>query len=166
MSDDRHATLSEATLLQTEYPVSYAIFAMARAQRAIASGQLAELGLYPNQEIMLVQLAAGDGLSQKMLAQTLRISHAAVAKSVRRLESMGLVERRQSTSDRRVTLVFLSYGGRAVQKDILSLWERLNEMATSALTNADQRAFLEVVAKIRSVLDAESWDLTQPTGLR
>lgn len=166
MPDDEPAMLPEAILLQTEFPVSYSIFAMARAQRAIASGRLADLGLYPNQEIMLAQLAATDGLSQKTLAQTLRISHAAVAKSVRRLESAGLVRRKRSPDDRRVTLVFLTAEGRAIRHDVFNIWGDLNELATSALSSSDQRTFLRVVGKIRAVLDTESKDLTQPTGPR
>jgi DNA-binding MarR family transcriptional regulator len=141
--------------LQQTYPVSYAIYAMARAQRAIAAPRLAELGLFPSQEIMLSHLAACDGLSQADLMQRLQISHVAVAKSARRLETAGLVVRRPSDVDRRMTLVFLTAAGRAMKQNIDAVWSELNTLVTSGLSDADQRAFLRVAAKISAVLTSQ-----------
>lgn len=152
-SDERHPAAAEAIRLQEDFPVSYAIFAMARAHRAVAGAALAELGLFPNQDILLVQLGAADGLSQKTLAQTLRVDHSTVAKSVARMERAGLVQRRQSARDRRITLVHLTDAGRALQERILEAWRHLDEMTTAHLTAQDQARFLAVVAKIRPALD-------------
>lgn len=38
------------------YPVSFAIFALARTHRALASQMLRGVGLFPGQEIMLLNL--------------------------------------------------------------------------------------------------------------
>ncbi|HEY0248252.1 MAG TPA: MarR family transcriptional regulator [Gryllotalpicola sp.] len=152
MSDDRHPP-AEATELEDAFPVSYSIFAMARSHRAIAAAGLAKLGLFANQEITLIQLAASDGLSQKTLAQTLRVSHATVAKTVARLERSGLVERRASELDRRISLVFLTPAGRALHDKVIAVWRGLEELATSELSSEEQRVYLRAVAKIRQSLE-------------
>lgn len=154
MPVDHHSGVGEAGRLQREFPVSYAIFAMARTHRAIAAAKLAEIGLYPNQEIMLIQLAAGDGLSQKMLARTLRVNHATVAKTVARMESVGLVERRVSPVDRRVTLVYLTDAGRAMEERILEVWRDLEGLTTDRLVPNQRSAFLDAVGDILPALDS------------
>ncbi len=152
MSDDRHPS-AEASELEAAFPVSYSIFAMARTHRAIATAGLARLGLFANQEITLIQLAASDGLAQKTLAETLQVSHVTIAKTVGRLEKAGLVERRASAQDRRVSLVFLTPAGRALHDDVIAVWRGLESLATAELDADEQRAYLRAVAKIRQSLE-------------
>jgi DNA-binding MarR family transcriptional regulator len=154
MSDDRHPP-AEATELEETFPVSYSIFAMARTHRAIAAAELARLGLFPNQEIMLIQLAASDGLSQKTLAQTLKVNHATVAKTVGRMEKAGLVERRESDRDRRITLVYLTEAGRALHDKVTGIWCHLEELTAGELTATERTAFLQASDKIRRAMSRE-----------
>jgi len=154
MSDDRHPA-AEATELAETFPVSYSIFAMARTHRAIAAAELARLGLFPNQEIMLIQLAASDGLSQKTLARTLNVNHATVAKTVGRMEKAGLVERRESDRDRRITLVYLTPVGRALHDDVIGIWRHLEELTVAELTATERAAFLRASDKIRRAMGRE-----------
>src|SRR5690625_669209 len=143
----------EAFELEELFPVSYAIFAMARTHRAVAATQLASLGLFPNQEIMLVQLAAADGLPQKVLAETLQVSHPTIAKTVARMERAGLVRRRAAEEDRRVSLVFLTDEGRRLHDEVIGLWRHLDEMTTTGLSAQEQRTFVQLAAKIRAAID-------------
>ncbi len=133
-------------------PVSYSIFAMARTHRAIAAAELARLGMFPNQEIMLIQLAASDGLSQKTLAETLNVNHATVAKTVGRMEKAGLVERRESDRDRRITLVYLTAAGRALHDQVIGIWRHLEERTAGELTADERAAFLRASDKIRQAM--------------
>lgn len=152
MSDDGHR--DEVAQLQADYPVSYAIFAVARVHRAIAATELAKLGLFPNQEIVIVQLGARDGVPQKVLAATLQVSHATVAKMLARMERAGLVRRAPSTVDRRMTLAYLTDAGRALRERILGVWAHLEASATADLPPDLQQAFLAATERIRPALDA------------
>jgi DNA-binding MarR family transcriptional regulator len=154
MSDERHPAAAEVDTLQTRFPVSYGIFSMARTHRALAAAGLADLGLFPNQEILLLQLGAGDGLSQKTLAATLRVSHVTMAKMVGRLEKAGLVSRQVSAVDRRISLVHLTDAGRAVQGRIIDAWAELEKVTTANLDPATRAGFLAGVELIRPALDA------------
>lgn len=154
MSDERHPPAAEAGTLQHDFPMSYAIFAMARVHKAMAASALAEIGLFPNQDVMIVQLAASAGLSQKTLASTLRVSHVTVVKMVARMEKAGLVSRRTSRSDRRITLVSLTDAGRALHEQVLDIWRDLEEATTQHLSTDDRRVFLDVASRIRPALEA------------
>jgi DNA-binding MarR family transcriptional regulator len=166
VSEERHPQPAEATELQDRFPVSYSIFAMARVHRAIAAAELAKLGLFPNQDIMLIQLAVSDGLSQKTLAETLRVNHATVAKTVNRMERAGLVERRTSTRDRRITLVYLTQAGRDLHDRIVDVWRRLDELTTDQLSTRDRTNYLAGAARIRQSLESAGENLPPITNAR
>ena len=99
-----------ASDVEGRFPLSWSIFGVARSHRALAAALLVPLGLYPGQELMLMELFAHDGRSQRQLGELLRLDHSTVAKSVQRLERAGLVTRSRSAADGRVTLVHLTEG--------------------------------------------------------
>jgi DNA-binding MarR family transcriptional regulator len=68
--------------------------------------------LAPNQFHALHLLQHEPGMTQKTLAERLRVTPAAVSTAVRELESLGLVERRRgSDDDRRTWRLYLSEKG-------------------------------------------------------
>ncbi|MBJ7287963.1 MarR family winged helix-turn-helix transcriptional regulator [Williamsia sp.] len=145
-----------ADTLESRFPVSYSIYAMARMQRAIAATGLADLGLFPAQEILLTELVRDDGRSQKALAATMGISHVTVAKMTARLERAGLVVRRTSTTDRRVSLVYLTPAGRSAQDGIRAVWADLEDIVNRDLDAQDRQRYLAAAARIRRSLEASN----------
>ncbi|WAL68812.1 MarR family transcriptional regulator [Amycolatopsis cynarae] len=134
------------------FPVSFAVFAVARTHRALAAHLLRELGLFPGQEIMLLQLWDSDGQSQTSLGRTLGIDHSTVAKSVRRLEDAGLVTRTRSPQDRRVTLVHLTDRGRRLEKRVEEAWSALERETVKTLTTDEQATFVALARRIEAGL--------------
>ncbi len=142
-----------ANTLESRFPVSFSIYAMARMQRAIAAAGLADLGLFPAQEILLTELDGDDGQSQKTLAATMGISHVTVAKMTARLERAGLVVRRTSPTDRRVSLVFLTPAGRSAQEGIRAVWADLEAIVNRELDPQAKRDYLAGATRIRRALE-------------
>jgi DNA-binding MarR family transcriptional regulator len=138
---DEHAK-TEVPSIAAANPTSWAIFALARSHKALAAQLIGNLGLYPGQELILMQLWDRDGRSQKELAQMQRLDHSTINKSVRRLEAAGLVTRRQSPTDGRVTQVFLTDAGRRLEAPTRSAWAELERRTNQGLTDAQQRDFL------------------------
>jgi DNA-binding MarR family transcriptional regulator len=117
-----------------ENPVSWAVMTLAHTQRGLAAARLAPLGLFPGQEVMLLQLWDRDGRSQKELGDLLNLDHSTVAKSVQRLERAGLVHRSRSAADGRVTLVHLTDAARALEAPVRAVWSDLEARLASRLT--------------------------------
>ena len=128
-------------------PVSWAVMQLAHAQRAIAAQRLAELGLFPGQELILAQLWSVDGSSQKELCGRLGLDHSTVAKSVQRLEKSGLVRRERSAADGRVTLVQLTDAGRRLEAPVHDIWRDL-ERRWAALDPAESERFAGLVRSL------------------
>ena len=134
--------------LKTDYPVSFAIFALARSHRAKAAGMLADIGLFPGQEILLMQLAEKDGKPQKSLCESIGLDHSTVAKSVARLERDGLIERRKCPDDGRISQVHLTARGRETTDAIARVWAELERQTIKDLSPDERQALMAAAKKI------------------
>lgn len=134
--------------LKTDYPVSFAIFALARSHRAKVAGMLADIGLFPGQEILLMQLAEKDGKPQKSLCESIGLDHSTVAKSVARLERDGLIERRKCPEDGRVSQVHLTTKGREMTDAISRVWAELERETIKDLSADEQKLLMSAARKI------------------
>ena len=130
------------------FPVSYAIFQLARTHRAYAAALLRELDLFPGQEIMLMALWEHGEQTQSELVQLLKLDPSTVAKSLRRLETAGLVTRRTLEHDRRASIVSVTQKGNALQSKIESAWRDLERASVASLDDDQQ---LEIVRMLQAI---------------
>ena len=73
----------------------------------------AELGLHGGQDMVLIELWQNDGLRGGDLASRLGVEPPTVTKMLRRLENLGLLERRPDPAAARSFQVYLTGKGRA-----------------------------------------------------
>jgi len=111
--------------------VNEALRAVGIRHRALAGELLAPLGLHPGQEVLLLELDHGP-CSQAQLAVASGCEPPTITNSVRKLESAGLVIRRPSPSDGRVTIVELSERGHAVLPRLKAVWQELAERTVAS----------------------------------
>lgn len=143
MSDERHlANVIGAFALDVETRVQAAI----RRSSGLALVEAGALSALAN--------LGADGLSIEQLRGLVDLSQSATVRLVDRLVALGLVRRRTSAGDRRVTLVQLTASGRAMaakmrraRLDVLTDW-------VSTLT-AEQRASLKPLADVLVARDLE-----------
>jgi DNA-binding MarR family transcriptional regulator len=138
-------------------PVSFAIYALARIHRALAATLLRDLGLYTGQETMLVEIWQNDGVSLNDLAETMRLDHSTVTKSVKRLVDAGYVDRRRSDLDRRLAVITLTDEGMGLIPRIFEVWQELERRTTQHITKGRLAELVETAAAIEANLATESW---------
>jgi len=112
-----------------------------RLKHARVQALLETLGLYEGQPAMLRSLWAQEGPTHTDLARRLRVQPATITKMIQRMEKAGFVERRPDPEDERVSRVYLTQAGRAVQADVRGVWHTLEKEAFSQFT-AEERALL------------------------
>lgn len=139
-----------------QYPVGFAVAGMARARRALAASMLADIGLYPGQEILLMQLDHKQGQSQKSLSDFLRIDQSTVAKSVSRLEKAGLVTRRKAEHDERISLITLTGLGEELRRRVIEIWTELETATVSVLAPGEQHDLVLLAEKLALSLEART----------
>lgn len=128
--------------------LSFEIFALARTHRAFAGELLRGLGLFPGQELLLMQLLERDGQTQSELLAAVGLDHSTVSKSLKRMEEAGLLERRQAEHDRRATRVWLTARGKAMRGPLEDMWSAL-EQAT--VRDIDEETVDQYIATSRAI---------------
>jgi DNA-binding MarR family transcriptional regulator len=83
------------------------------------------IGLYRGQPLVLLALWEQEGFTQSELAERLRIAPATVTKMLQRMEKTGFIQRKPDAQDQRVSRVYLTKAGRAIQGDVEAVWKTM-----------------------------------------
>jgi len=101
-------------------------------------------------EVLAVVEGAGESLEPTVIAQRLLITTASMTPLLDTLEKRGLVRRLPHPNDRRKRLVDITPAARQIVDEFLpSFHARERAIVTKALTVAEQRALLALLAKVQ-----------------
>jgi MarR family transcriptional regulator, organic hydroperoxide resistance regulator len=132
--------------------LSYMIFQVAKTHRGLAGELLRPTGLYPGQEILLMQLWDKDAQTQSELIARMGIDASTVTKMVQRLEAEGHITRTQSETDRRAFIVSLSPSGQKLRLKVEKMWADLNAATVKNLSKPEEKLLTELLHKAYSGL--------------
>jgi DNA-binding MarR family transcriptional regulator len=82
----------------------------------------------------------------------MRVQPATITKMIRRMEKTGFVERRQDPNDQRISRVYLTDAGRAVQEDVRQVWHTLEKEAFADFSQEDRALLRRFFRQIRENL--------------
>lgn len=136
----------------TQETLSYLLIQVAKAHRNFATALFADLGLYPGQELLLMQLWQENGLAQSELCDRLKVEPPTLTKMLQRLAGSGIVERRKDSEDARVCRVYLSQAGYALQAPVQESWKHLEARTLANLTLEEQVLLRRLLRQIVSNL--------------
>lgn len=118
--------------------VCFAMYSASRAATAVYRPILEELGLtYPQYLVMMV-LWEDQPRSVRELGEELGLDSGTLSPLLKRLESLGYVERRRSAADERRVEVFLTESGAALSARATGIPQRLADAAGLSATELDQ----------------------------
>jgi DNA-binding MarR family transcriptional regulator len=107
--------------------LDFLLVQICRLHHARAYTLLEELGLYRGQPPVLFALWEREGLTHSELAARLHVKPATITKMINRMEKSGFVQRRSDSEDQRVSRVYLTDAGRAIQNEVERVWRTLLE---------------------------------------
>ena len=125
-----------------------------KAHRGLMSAALAKMDLHIGQELLLMELWQGDGMTQTELAERLCIEPPTLTKMLSRLEKTELLEKRRDTKDKRICRIFLTEKGYSFQKPITELWLRIEETILANLSSEERLLFRRFMMQIYDNLEA------------
>jgi DNA-binding MarR family transcriptional regulator len=138
-----------------EETISFLLNTICRAQRSHVSDALAQLGLYAGQENFLWQLWREDGLTQSQMVERMCVQPPTVSKMLDRMEKAGLVTRRPDPDDSRVTRVYLTGQGRAIEHGVCDTWCGMEDRLTANLSTEERVLLRRLLLQVRENLYAE-----------
>jgi len=120
------------------------------------------LGLYRGQPPVLRALWEQEGLTHTELAKYVHVQPATITKMLQRMEKSGFIQRKADPEDHRVSRVYLTQAGRAVQSGVQQAWRTLEQEAFAGFTLEERvllrRFFLQIRENLTRVTKNE------PTG--
>ncbi|TCT06609.1 MarR family winged helix-turn-helix transcriptional regulator [Aquabacter spiritensis] len=132
--------------------IGYRLTHTARLQKALSARLLADLGLFPGQESVLKLLVEQDGRTMGDLASALRVRPPTASKTIARLTTQGLVERRATDGDGRLVRVFLTETGRGRGGSIDRIWDTLETEMVAGLDGKDRKRLRKLLRKVEKNL--------------
>ncbi|WP_346959529.1 MarR family transcriptional regulator [uncultured Arthrobacter sp.] len=128
------------------------MYSASRAATAAYRPMLDELGLtYPQYLVMMV-LWENQPRSVRELGEELGLDSGTLSPLLKRLETLGLVERRRSAADERRVEVFLTEDGAALSARATGIPQRLAEAAGLSTAELDQ--LRETLGRLTAALQA------------
>ena len=115
--------------------------------------KLHELGVEPQDIVVLRVIGATNGPSQRAIAKQMRLPPSRLVSVVDRLEGEGLLERRRSSSDRRVNALRLTAAGRHLLERAMRISGDHEVSLTSALTAPQRKLLLRLLSAIATAQD-------------
>ena len=109
--------------------------------------------LTPEQLHPLKSMSANEGLTQRELGDLAGKTPANMTRLLDRLEAKELVERRNSTEDRRISLVFLTPKGLALVDEVKEIFDGYLETLYRGISAKEREAARKTLEKIQANID-------------
>lgn len=137
--------MSDKPMPQT---ISYLLAQICKAHRGCAADALDAVGLHVGQEMFLLQLWEQDGLTQSQLAEHMCVQPPTVNKMLSRMESIGLVSRREDAEDSRISRVYLTDRSRELKASVEQAWEQVDEQTVANLSSNERAELRRLLMKV------------------
>lgn len=135
---------------QIKSKISYLLVQIYKAHRLRVEAALSALGLHAGQEMILLQLWVEDGLPQSRLVERMGVEPPTVTKMLQRMEKCELVERSTCANDARVSRVYLTDKGRALEAEVIQIWEDLDAQTLAGLDAGQQATLRQLLAIVQA----------------
>jgi len=131
-----------------EKSTGFLVVRTARGMKKALDIRLSEVGVTAAQQTVLSTLGRDDGLSLTEIGNRVFLDKPAITGLIDRLEQDQLVERRRSSTDRRVINIFLTPKGRGLLTRMEEISTQVDEEITGVLTPEELRAFRACLTKL------------------
>lgn len=132
-------------------------------RQAVEATITAQTGLHRSQHMLLMRLSRGCIPSQKQLAKELGVSPAAIAVSLKRLETDGYITKDADADDCRCNRITLTDKGRDTITATFNQFERIDKAMVQGLDDAELDALMRALGQIEQNLRL-MLEQSQPTN--
>lgn len=127
---------------------------MLRIHHTVCDSRVKALGIHPSQHMLLMHLSEKKEISsQKALAEHMRISPAALAVSLGKLEASGYIEKEASETDNRVNTLTITEKGRALVLESKRIFDELDAETFGGISAEEMTALIATLKKMYANLN-------------
>ncbi len=121
--------------------------------RAIFERNISDMGIHHSQHHLLMYIAKqGEVSSQKILAEKFCVSPAAIARTLKELETEGYVERTSTESDSRFNKIVITEKGKEIVRNSHKMFKETDERSFEDFSDEDIVKLNEFLDRIQARL--------------
>jgi DNA-binding MarR family transcriptional regulator len=132
--------------------IDYLLAQVCHLHHSRAHKLLEAIGLYRGQPLVLRALWEQEGLTHTDLAQRLHVTPATITKMLQRMENAGFVVSRPDPGDQRVSRVYLTEAGCAIQTKVEAVWQTMEQETFGGFTPEEHALLRRFLLHIRENL--------------
>ena len=102
--------------------------------------------------MLLLRLWSEEGIPQSQLAAAMGVEPPTATKMLQRMERAGLIERRPDPDDARISRVYLTQRGRALEQPVLEVWKQLEAQTVAGLSPTEQALLCRLLMQVAANL--------------
>lgn len=133
---------------------------IARALDSMANIEFRHVDLAKGQYLYLVRIVENPGIIQEELSDLLKVDRSTVARSVKKLESKGLIERRSVAGNLKNKELFATDTGKKLYLFILSEHTYSEQQALTGFSKEDAQLLEDMLVKVRQNI-TDDWELVK-----
>jgi DNA-binding MarR family transcriptional regulator len=130
--------------------VPFLLYRAAQASHALANLMLADVGLEARQAGILTTVTELEPMTQKALADALRIDRTTMVALIDDLERRGLVVRKRHPRDRRAFLICPTEAGRAAKQTAVAILDDQQRRFLAPLTHEERLHLAELLNRLHA----------------
>lgn len=138
---------------------------IARALDSMANIEFRHVDLAKGQYLYLVRIVENPGIIQEELSDLLKVDRSTVARSVKKLESKGLIERRSVAGNLKNKELFATDTGKKLYPFILSEHTYSEQQALTGFSKEDAQLLEDMLVKVRQNI-TDDWELVKKSQKR
>ena len=121
---------------------------LSRKHFQYCENQFQSIGVGPGQVPILMELGRHGQLSQRDLAEKVRVTPATISGTLKRLERGGVIVRTGAEDDARVSLVSLSEKGKALMQEMRSVFDGADDRLMDGFTDEEKETALILLGRM------------------
>jgi DNA-binding MarR family transcriptional regulator len=115
-----------------------------RHSKVFCDRRLQDLGVGFPEQVILMFLSAKKGVNQDAIAQHFMLDKGAIAKTVKKLEEKGLIERHQNPENKRENLIAIAPPGQVILVEMEKALAEWNQVFFEGLNDEEIRQYEHV----------------------
>ncbi|MAD51029.1 MAG: MarR family transcriptional regulator [Candidatus Marinimicrobia bacterium] len=131
-----------------EKTTGFLMFRTARGMKKMLDARLSEFNVTSSQASVLNTLFSSDGISLSDIGKSVHLDKPAITGLADRMEKDGLVERRRTSSDRRIIQLFLTEKGRNLYNTIETIIIEVDQQLVKGLVTQEIETLHEMLQSI------------------
>lgn len=131
-----------------EKTTGFLMFRTARGMKKMLDARLSEFNVTSSQASVLNTLFSSDGISLSDIGKSVHLDKPAITGLADRMEKDGLVERRRTSSDRRIIQLFLTEKGRNLYNTIETIIIEVDQQLVKGIVTQEIETLHEMLQSI------------------